>query len=362
LRRTRLLPGVYEFTISDANNCILSDSVEILSSEICQLEIESSITASGCDSSGSVTLNLTGVRGEANVVWSKTEIPNTRVVQGLSAGRYWVTVRDEFCEVSDTFDVPVNDIEDVVFQIGQSLCDARKNTFKIISVKGGTDPYQLNLNGQSIQLTNEIILDPGTHNLRVNDSKGCVDNSVFMVEPASDIRLQRDTTIKLGEELTLFGQLPGPEDSFLFRWIERKGIICEQCRNITISPTATSKYIFEVEDASGCRSRQEYNIRVDSRNLIYIPNAFTPNGDGLNDAFIVYDGLALIEEIVSLDIFDRRGMKIYQAKNLTTNEEAPDFTSIFQEVIGPQVYMYIIEIRFKQGYKQSIKGDFIIVK
>ena len=359
--RLNLEPGIYAFTIIDANNCELQDSIEVFGSEVCQLVVEESITASGCDSSGRVELILSGVRGNLNITWSDASMGAGQVVEGLPAGRYWVTVKDDFCVITDTLQIPTNSIADVVFDVGQSLCNAT-NSFKITSVTGGTAPYTFQLNNNVIQLNNQIKLDEGSHKLLVTDAKHCSFQSAFEVYPKTDLEFSWDTTITRGTEITLMGKVPDPIEFYDIRWLNRDGTICTDCQTLTISPDQTIKYIFEIVDRDGCRTTQQYTILVDGRNLFYVPNAFTPDYDGVNDAFIVYDGLALIDQIESLEVFDRRGMKIYETKNLVANEEAPNFTSVIEKVIAPQVYLYIMNVRFKEGYNRMIKGDFIVLK
>ncbi|MCB0686095.1 MAG: hypothetical protein KDC53_06210, partial [Saprospiraceae bacterium] len=68
------------------------------------------------------------------------------------------------------------------------------------------------------------------------------------------------------------------------------------------------------------------------------------------------------EEIVSLEVFDRRGLRIYHTSHLTANTEAPDFSKIMMEAIAPQIYIYQIIIKFRQGFQRTVTGDFMLLK
>jgi hypothetical protein len=236
------------------------------------------------------------------------------------------------------------------------------NVFRVSEVIGGIAPYSLTLDDKAFSLGDRIGLDPGSHQLLVSDASGCSFAQTFETTGDRPIDLNKDTTINRGEEIILTGILPGPEENFQYRWRTQEGIICEQCLSITTIPEKTITYFFEINDGSACSATSSVNVLVDTRNLIYIPNAYTPDGDGINDGFVVYDGLGLVEQIESLQIFDRRGLKIYETSNLSSNQEAPNFSTIMRSAIAPQVYMYVIKVRFKHGYEQIIKGDFTILK
>ena len=65
---------------------------------------------------------------------------------------------------------------------------------------------------------------------------------------------------------------------------------------------------------NGCVTEDEVIIYVNNKRRIFIPNAFSPNGDGQNDLFIIYGGLG-VEEIENFQIFSRWGDLVFE-KNL----------------------------------------------
>jgi hypothetical protein len=358
-----LIPGTYYFTITDANGCSLADSLLIFASDVCLLEIVGNVIPSGCNGSpGSIELAVKGNRGNVNILWSDASLGKLPKVKGLQPGRYEVNVTDDICSISETFEIESRASFEVKYSLGEPLCAGDGNVFRISQVIGGKAPYAITLDGEAFGLTDRQRLNPGPHQLSVSDISGCSFSQTFEVREDPQLQGERDTTINRGEEITLVGTLPGPEENYQYRWRTSEGIICEQCQTITTNPESTETYFFEINDGSACSATSTFRVFVNTRSLIYIPNAYTPNGDGINDGFVVYDGLELVEQIESLQIFDRRGLKIYETSNLPSNQEAPNFSAIMSEAIAPQVYMYIIRIRFKQGYDQMIKGDFTILR
>ncbi len=358
-----LMPGTYYLTVEDKNGCILDDSIVVFSAEVCQLTIEANVKHSGCNQdNGSIDIQTFNDRGRLRHDWSIPGQGSISSVENLAPGTYWVEVSDDYCKVRDTFSVQVNEIRSVSYNLKQSLCDKGETELEIGSVTGGQGPYQYFLDSQLFDQTGKPNLEPGIHLLMIQDNQGCEYEEAFSVSPADFITVMSDTVLKRGEQLSLNASIAGYNDQLVYHWRSRQGVLCEQCKEVEINPVESGIYLFEVIDADGCNFSAQVRVTVSEQDLIYIPNAFTPNDDGNNDGFQIYDGLQLVEEILLLEIFDRRGVKVFSANNFKSNEEVKDFSGIMSEAIAPQIYMYIMKVRFRQGYDQVIKGDFVILR
>jgi hypothetical protein len=362
-RIENLLPGLYSFTVTDANGCIKTDSVEVLSSETCLLQVSINAQPAGCTTNnGKIEITTAFEKGEVTYRWSHPDMGDSAIVMNLSSGSYWVEVADDYCLVRDTIDIVINEIRGVSYNLKQSLCTAGVTRLEIGSVTGGKPPYLFYLDGQLWDPSSEGSLEGGSHTLQVTDAEGCEYEEAFHVTPADFIRVMEDVEIKRGQELQLTATIAGNTGQLQYHWRSKEGILCQQCTIWTINPEASGRYLFEVTDPDGCKFSDEVQVTVSEQKLYYIPNAFTPNQDGINDGFQVYDVHNLIEEIVSLEIFDRRGVKIFTASHFPSNEEITDFSDTMSQAIAPQVYMYLMRVRFRQGYERQIKGDFILLR
>ena len=111
-----------------------------------------------------------------------------------------------------------------------------------------------------------------------------------------------------------------------------------------------------VENEYGCAARTETDIKI-SDHLIYVPNAFTPDGDGLNDLFFpVATGAVNIE----MHIYNRWGMPIYSNLNDKTgwNGSSPNENYF----APPDVYQYIIILTDHLGWNFEYKGSFRLLR
>jgi gliding motility-associated-like protein len=160
------------------------------------------------------------------------------------------------------------------------------------------------------------------------------------IKPPS-VELGVDTTLCLNKKLIL--KAKGENASF--QWQD------ETYLNSYVVLQAGTYYVVaknqcgEVSDA----------IRVDYEDCrqAYIPNAFSPNGDGVNETFMIYSGNDVVK-IKSLQIFDRWGGMVFSAKDFLPNDLAVAWDG---KDMQTGVYSYIVEILFKDGEMERRKGD-----
>jgi gliding motility-associated-like protein len=112
-----------------------------------------------------------------------------------------------------------------------------------------------------------------------------------------------------------------------------------------------------IVENNGCRDTVVKNVNIYLDALVFVPNAFTPNGDGVNDIFI--PSISGIEEgSYSFMIFDRWGKEIFSTIDLT---EGWDGRKNEKEVaLG--VYSYVIEYKEIMGITHKIKGIVALIR
>jgi len=113
--------------------------------------------------------------------------------------------------------------------------------------------------------------------------------------------------IEYGEEI----ELDGTTNTHVFYWTPPDSLSCTACLDPIANPSTTTDYVLNVLDNNGCRNTDTVTVFLDA--VLYIPNAFTPDGDGVNDIF-----LALGKEIntFQLLLFNRWGELIFTSNNI----------------------------------------------
>jgi gliding motility-associated-like protein len=123
-----------------------------------------------------------------------------------------------------------------------------------------------------------------------------------------------------------------------------------------LNPLQTVSLIVRATGAVSCQ--QSVSAAVEAKTLpgqIYIPNAFSPNGDGLNDILLVYG--YTIKEMRFL-IFNQWGEKIFESNNQATGWDGK-----YKGKSQPSgVYMYVCELILNDGKKEVRKGSINLVR
>lgn len=113
-------------------------------------------------------------------------------------------------------------------------------------------------------------------------------------------------------------------------------------------------------DDEGCRSETAITI-IQGRCPVFVPNAFSPDFDGVNDIFTLYTTSSFSGEIKTFRVFNRWGALMYEALN--TPLETIGWNGIFKgKSVGPGVYVYYIEVIHGDGSTELIKGDVTLVR
>ncbi len=129
-------------------------------------------------------------------------------------------------------------------------------------------------------------------------------------------------------------------------------------------------YNLSISDANNCLVLGQIEIPTPDifpndciQQLIYIPNVFSPNTDGINDRFtiqIVEDNF--IQNINQVQIFNRWGALLFQERNIPTQSIIQLWNGKFKgELMNPGVYIYMIELNLKNGTRQIISGDLSLI-
>jgi gliding motility-associated-like protein len=126
-----------------------------------------------------------------------------------------------------------------------------------------------------------------------------------------------------------------------------------------IWPDSTSYYTLEVfgTDTIGCRSEVGYlNVSVEACHRLFVPNSFTPNGDGFNDALKVV-GLSVYD--LDFRIYNRYGQMIYNIRTINQTWNGTDGTGYYCPTGS---YNWIATYADDLGFRHIQKGHIILIR
>jgi gliding motility-associated-like protein len=198
--------------------------------------------------------------------------------------------------------------------------------------------------------------------MAVAQQGSCIADTQYVnviVHPRPVIDLGPDQTIIAGSTVQL--NIVGAHLDTLV-WKPGESLSCDSCLSPIASPKKTTKYFVVVHTDFNCYDSSSVTINVIcDHSQVYMPNTFTPNGDGQNDVF--YPRGKGLQIIKSFKIFDRWGQKVFERDNFNTNEKDHGWDGTFKGApLSPDVYVYLIDAICDTGEPLSWKGDISLIR
>ncbi len=367
--------GTYTLSIQDlANGCTSTEDILV---EADQDLPQVSILEPGlldCDEPTSILDGSNSSQGD-NYTYQWIS-PNGTVVNGQdsiiaeagSTGLYILTVLDTLsgCSATDTVEVMelAAPITGVALNIVPPPCigDAFAS-FTIDSVMGGTPGFQFAFNGNAFSdQTDYLNLEPGSYELLIQDSQGCDWTEIVDLPAAEDLTVEfgADVTVTVGDSIRLEALVN--RDSALFRWWSTDTIADPGNPVQFVNPTIQTTYYVEVTDANGCTATDYIIVYVEKPDIYFFPTAFSPNGDGQNDRFVLYAGKE-VQEIKTFQVFDRWGNMVYAREAFQPNDPTYGWDGNFQgRPMNSAVFVYYVELEMVDGRIEVVKGDVALLR
>ncbi|MFI5196482.1 MAG: PKD domain-containing protein [Chitinophagales bacterium] len=149
---------------------------------------------------------------------------------------------------------------------------------------------------------------------------------------------------------------------YTYSWSNDHTLSCDTCANPVASMSVTTTYVVTVTTDFGCRSSDSVTIHLYcDNNQVFIPNSFTPNGDGENDVF--YPRGTGVSMIKSFRIYNRWGQLLFERDNIRINDASNAWDGSYGGATPrPDVYVYIVDAICETGQPLFIKGDVTIIR
>ncbi|MTB50898.1 gliding motility-associated C-terminal domain-containing protein [Lewinella sp. W8] len=293
------------------------------------------------------------------------------IVRGREPGYYFLTVtnRNNGCATRDSIEVLQSavPVTDLLLEVEQPAClQDRFGAVAITGVVGGTGPYRFRLDGgiSSDRMVYED-LPIGRYTVEVVDADGCTLSNGFNLNPGPEVwvDLRPDTIIRLGDSIPLNFTTNIPAWDTLI-WTSSGSLPpLTSSGPLTVRPFTSQGYRLVVEDANGCRATDEVVIEVDETVDTYVPNAFSPNGDDLNDRIRPFAG-PQVSDILEFRIFDRWGELVYDLAN-DPDRGGDTFGwdgRLNGRMMNPQVFVWQLRVRLVDGLEIWRYGEVVLMR
>ncbi len=347
-----------------SSNVISSEAITITVEELL-VEVLELANENCSNADGLIEVMATGGAAPYTFEWSNASTEN--LLTDLTAGSYEVTVIDALgCTQSTS--VQIEDLsgpEIATIDIIDADCDGRNSQVNI-SLSATTNNAEVTWKNDAGEVvftgTNVQNLAPGTYEIDVTNEAGCTTTETLNIGQFTGVSLTVNDHVKMDLGTSARLETYVNTNDVTYEWFPADGLSCTDCPNPEANPTATTLYTVVVTNAGGCSATHEVLVQVVPKEDVFIPNAFSPNGDGINDFFTVYGG-SNVAMIKNLRIFDRWGTEVYGNEDFMPNMEQEGWNGSFKgKILDMGVYIYFVEVEYIDGSTSVQKGDLSITK
>jgi len=195
-----------------------------------------------------------------------------------------------------------------------------------------------------------------TTSLIVRNAAGCgsrPSSQILNIRPTPMVDAGPNKSIKKGESVLIDATVSNSVN-YSVQWTPSTDLSSATILKPTASPSVSTTYTLRIVDnQSLCTASDTMRVQVFTK--LFIPNAFSPNGDGNNDQWIL-PGISLYPDAL-VQIYNRWGQKIYETKNYA---DQPWTGFVQGKLQSDGVYVYVIQLNNTE--KEMLKGTFLLLK
>ncbi len=369
---SNLSAGNYTVKVTDASGCVTEQQFLLQNQSNLSLEVLENrpVSCSG-ESDGGISLSVSGAKGAYQITWSDG-VKELLQRKDLKAGSYTISVTDESgCFITKA--IVVEEATKIQARIETALdvdCAAGKVTgVAWVSVQGGKEPYTITWNTGSMNTREINFTTSGILKVTVQDALGCTVETEAKVDLPNQntqgsrldfqyrkLSISNEPEVMVQEEI-LFESEISPE-FIAWEWEFGDGVKSTEKNPIHIF-SKPGQYEVKLTgfDFFGCNTVETNTVLVNSlEEMMVIPNAFSPNGDGLNDTFM--PKMKGVSEF-SLEIFNTWGEKLFSS----TGIESAGWDGTYKsQILPPGNYIYKINYVTWDGIQKSKSGGITLIR
>lgn len=357
---TNLAAGTYNIRIRDNSGCIRDTTINITQPTV--------LSASAATTNATCSVNPTGniiVEAQGGGTTYQYSIDGINFqpspVFNVFDGSYVVTVRDNNgCTVTLNEVVGLTNDLFLSTRTDTTICFGGSIALTTDSYTGAT--FDWSGQGLSSSTSQSPVATPtslGLNTYTVTATLGrctATDEVNITVNSQVQVSVGADQSIISGESVQLNGGVSGANT---YLWTSNPSdatLTSTTILNPVATPPVTTTYTLTATNASGCTASDDITITVIPY-CIKVKNAFSPNGDGVNDKWQIYDQYDCLSNI-TVTVFNRYGSKVFQSRDYRNNwdgtyngKPCPDGT-----------YYGVIEFKLVSGKKFTKKTDITIIR
>ena len=170
------------------------------------------------------------------------------------------------------------------------------------------------------------------------------------------------SVIELGDSVQLTPSVFGSQN-VVWTWQPNKALSCTNCAKSVAKPLFTTTFTLMIKDTStNCSLKDAIKIIVKPCESIFMPTAFSPNNDGVNDYFSVFAS-GCVRSVKKMQLYNRWGVMVFSKENFLANNEKNGWDGTMNNAeLSPDVYIYVIELALGDGTIKLFSGDVTLIR
>jgi gliding motility-associated-like protein len=364
-----VLAGIYEINVVDdfGNDVVFIQ--EVIDPPVLTLAVSASEFNGNnltCDNSNEGTATAAGSGGVApyTYVWSNNE--TEAAITNLSAGVYEVLLSDangctEMGSITLSAPAPLSFTVDYI----DPNCDgAETGIIELDAIWGGTPPYSFALGDDAYSPSNSFQnLGSGTYDFFILDANECfADTTSSLTAPdIPELDLGDDLTTALGCSVLISATI-NSTNLISINWNNADGNLdCDSCLETSADPVNNTEFVLTVTSVDNCATSDSILVTVNKIRDVFVPNAFSPNGDGIND-FLFVNANKSVSLIKEFNVYNRWGALMYTGTDLPPNQPSSGWDGVFKgRQVNNGVFVWTAAIEYLDGEVLLMSGEVVLV-
>lgn len=367
--------GAYSLTVTTVQNCDAVFNFVVTQPDELETELNT-ISGITCrdEQTGVLEVDVNGGSPAYSYGWSNASTAAS--LNGVGAGTYTVTVTDaNGCQAAAVAQLGNPDALAVDAVASGVACVGDDNGSIQLSGSGGSTAlgqYEYSLDSANWQSGNLFPnLTNGDYTVFIRDNNGCIATTDLSVDAATEFFITSftpslvgiDTTIEYGDTIILSVEL-NDTNGVIFSWMDVNAnlVLNDSTYELMANPANATIYEFSAVSPEGCMVDTSMTVRVTKTRVASAPTGFTPNNDGVNDAFFIQTD-DKVTNVAVFRVFDRWGELVYEGTDLTPNDPQEGWDGTFRgKEMQSAVFAWYAEVEFIDGEKVTIRGSVTLLR
>ena len=351
------LAGIYTLIAANANSCVDTATINF------KLDTVQSTLASvnqNCSTNGTITVtNVKGIAPYTYNINTQAGVFQASNVYNVPAGNYTITTRDSLgCTTTNTVTVGFTDNLTLSTIANASLCAGQSINLTTTS-NATTFSWSPSTGLSASNVASPVATPATTTTYTVTATLGsCTKTASVTINIANAVTANAgpDISVLSGEQATIMGSATGNINNIL--WTPATGLSSATTLTPTVTATTggNTTYTLRVQNAQGCFATDDMVVTVIPY-CIKIKNAFSPNGDGINEKWQVYDDYACLKN-VTVHLFNRYGNKVYESRDYRNSWDG----TYKGKPVPDGTYYAVIDFILINGRKFTSRSDVTIIR